>query len=299
MCFQKLRAFQKFHKRSMHESTDILPLFPLINRELISLLRNLASEDWNKPTICKLWTVGDIAAHLLDVTLRKLSAGRDGHRWDTPSITSYEELVVYLNTLNAEWVTATRRLSPRALTDLLDTACQQLYDYICTLNPDAPALYAVAWAGETTSTNRFDTARDYTEYWLHQQQIRLAVGAPLLTSRQLYYPVLDIFMQALPHTYRTVEAPEHTVVQITVSGEAGGTWFLMRTKREQLQHRDSQWKLVQTISTSPAAEVVLHPDIAWRLFSRGISAEEALPLISVRGDYELGKHICSMVSVMA
>lgn len=275
----------------MNKRTDIVPLFPLVNRQLIVLLRGLAPEDWNKPTICSQWRVGDIAAHLLDVTLRKLSAGRDRHTWTSPSISSYKELVMYLNTLNAEWVTAARRLSPRILTDVLDTTCEQFYDYICTLDPEAPALYPVAWAGETVSTNRFDIARDYTEYWLHQQQIRLATSNPGLMSRELYYPVLDIFMQALPHTYRTIEAAEQTVVQITVSGEAGGTWFLLCS--------DSRWKLVNDPPTTPAAEVVLDPDIAWRLFSRGISPQEVQPFIAVQGDTALGMHICSMVSVMA
>lgn len=279
------------HKHSMNQSIDIVLLFPLVNRQLIALLRSLTPEDWKKPTICSQWKVGDIAAHLLDVTLRKLSAGRDRHTWTNPSISSYEELVSYLNTLNAEWVTATRRLSPRVLTDLLDTACEQFYSYIGTLDPEAPALYPVAWAGEAASTNRFDIARDYTEYWLHQQQIRLATDNPGLMSRELYYPVLDIFMQALPHTYRTIEAAEQTVVQITVSGEVGGTWFLLRS--------DNRWELVNNPPTTPVSIVVLDPDIAWRLFSRGISSQAAQPFITVQGDRALGMHICSMVSVMA
>jgi uncharacterized damage-inducible protein DinB len=40
-------------------------LFESLDNKLIELLRSLSDEDWNKPTIAPLWTVKDIAAHLL------------------------------------------------------------------------------------------------------------------------------------------------------------------------------------------------------------------------------------------
>lgn len=48
----------------------------------------------------------------------------------------------------------------------------------------------MSWAGEEQSANWFDTAREFTERWHHQQQIRLAVGQPGIMSREFYYPVL-------------------------------------------------------------------------------------------------------------
>ena len=51
-------------------------------------------------------------------------------------------------------------------------------------DPDAPAVFSVAWAGEDKSAHWFDVAREYTEKWHHQQQIRDAVGRPDLASRR-------------------------------------------------------------------------------------------------------------------
>jgi hypothetical protein len=48
-------------------------LFPLLDVELMKLLKSLSPEDWNKPTLAKLWTVKDIVAHLLDGNIRTLS----------------------------------------------------------------------------------------------------------------------------------------------------------------------------------------------------------------------------------
>ncbi|MDF3053158.1 MAG: hypothetical protein K0S19_1263, partial [Geminicoccaceae bacterium] len=148
---------------------DLVPLFPGLHTALMGLLRSLHDRDWEQPTACALWSVKDIVTHLLDSCLRRLSFGRDGldATPDRP-IQSYADLVGYLNHLNALWVGASRRLSPRVLMDLMDWASPQLDQYFRSLDPNAPAAFGVAWAGEETSPNWFDIAREYTERWLHQ-----------------------------------------------------------------------------------------------------------------------------------
>ena len=53
-------------------------LLPVLNEKLITLLRSLTPEEWQLPTIARLWTVKDVAAHLLDGNIRSLSLLRDG-----------------------------------------------------------------------------------------------------------------------------------------------------------------------------------------------------------------------------
>jgi hypothetical protein len=97
------------------------------------------------------------------------------------------------NRLNAEGVTVYRRLSPPVLIDMMKAACQQSARFHESLDPFAPASFAVSWAGEETSLNWFDTARELTERWHHQQQIRLAANRPGIMTPDLYHPVLDCF----------------------------------------------------------------------------------------------------------
>src|SRR5450432_839716 len=101
-------------------------LFNVLEKKLITLLRSLTPEEWNKPTIARLWNVKDVAAHLLDGNIRTLSFLRD-HYFTTPpgNIYTNEDLVGYLNGLNAGWVHAMKGVSPKALTDLLETTGQQ------------------------------------------------------------------------------------------------------------------------------------------------------------------------------
>jgi uncharacterized protein (TIGR03083 family) len=132
--------------------------FAALHPELIQLLRGLKPSDWKRPTACAEWSVKDIAAHLLDGSIRRLSFQRDNFTAGSEAIGSYNELVAYLNRLNAEWVKAARRLSPELLMQLLEFTGPPVADLFLSLEPFAPALFAVAWAdqrsGRTAGTHQ-------------------------------------------------------------------------------------------------------------------------------------------------
>jgi hypothetical protein len=226
------------------------------------------------------------------VQLRQLSVKRDGAMLPPdPPIAGYADLVAFLNRLNAEWVTAARRLSPRVLTDLLELAGGQMAEGQAGLDPFAPALFAVAWAGEEESLGWFDMAREYTELWHHQQQIRDAVGAPPLTSREWLHPVLDTFLRALPHTYRKVEAAEGTRVLFEITGEAGGEWTLVR--------EGPVWSLYAGSPGEADCRVRMDQDTAWRRMTKGLTPEEALARMEISGNRVLGEPMAGMLAIMA
>lgn len=257
----------------------------------MELLRSLRPEDWQRPTACRDWSVQDIAAHMLDTQIRLLSRGRDGAPGSAGrAITDYSSLVGFINDLNAEWITAARRMSPRVLMDILTIIGPQLCDHLRSLDPDAPALFSVAWAGEDVSANWFDIGRSYTEYWHHQQQIRDAVGAPGLTERELMHPVLAIFMRALPHTYREVTAAEGVTVTVSITGDAGGTWSLMKNA--------DGWRLEEGGSSGALSRVTLSDDTAWRLFTKGLSFETAGTRVAIEGDRTRGEPFLRTLAVM-
>ena len=270
----------------------LVDLFPGLHAELMALLRGLAPADWSRPTACALWSVKDIAAHLLDGNVRRLSFGRDGlEAVPDMAIAGYSDLVRYLNRLNAEWTTATRRLSPRVLVDLLDFTGGQVHAFFRSLDPHSPALFPVSWAGEDVSPNWFDLGREYTERWLHQQQIREAVGAPGLNARGWLHPTLDIFVRALPFAYRGVEAPAGSSVRLEIGGEAGGTWTLVRVS--------NGWRLFVGSDAGPDAHVSLDQETAWKLFSKGLDQDSARRRIRIQGEERLGQPVLSSLAVMA
>ena len=267
-------------------------LFRPLDKMLIRLLKSLTAEQWEASTVAKRWTVKDIAAHLLDTNIRTISILRDGYFGDKPAnIASYQDLVDYLNKLNHSWTDASRRLSPPLLIELLEKTGRQFHKELKALPPYEPAVFPVAWAGQDQSPNWFHIAREYTEKFVHQQQIRDAVGSQALLTKKMYRPFLDSFMQALPYSYRNTMAEIGTVVTVIVKTKAGGRWNIIKDS--------GGWQLIKKIKQSPAAIVRIEPDIAWKLFSKSVAPADVTGLVEIEGNQALGKVALGMVSVMA
>ncbi len=248
-----------------------------VDEELIDLLRSLAPDEWNKQTVAPLWKVRDVAAHLLDTALRKLSLVRDSCHLDLVPTQSPQDLIALVYRLNLEGVTVYRRLSPPVLIDMMKMACEQSATFHESLDPFAPAAFSVSWAGEQTSLNWFDTARELTERWHHQQQIRFATNRPGMMTPDLYHPVLDCFVRGMPYLYGDVDAPEGTVVQL--QGLVA-------------------WKFLRQSPEDVAARVTIPQALAWRLFTKGIDRDSARAQIEVQGNLDLGHKILDLTAII-
>jgi uncharacterized protein (TIGR03083 family) len=265
-------------------------LFTKLEGLLMELLRSLGPDEWEKQTVAPRWKVKDVTAHLLDTQLRKLSVARDKCLLKSPNIKSDADLVDFINRMNEEGVAVYGRLSPNVLISLMESASSQSCEHYKSLDPFAPALFGVSWAGEKVSANWFDTAREFTERWHHQQQIRLAVDKPGIMTPELYYPVLDCFMRALPYAYRNAPGEPGSVAQFNIAGECGGSWYLQRD--------DENWRLLAAAEGERVSETTIPQEIAWRIFTKGIDRESARAQTRITGDAEIGLHILGMVSIV-
>jgi uncharacterized protein (TIGR03083 family) len=271
---------------------DTRPFFRPLSGELVDVLRALGDDDWERPTMAGSWRVRDVAAHLLDTALRRLSRHRDGclPRAAAGQAPSGRDLVALINTLNATWIRTAERLSPRVLTDLYARASTDLADFVETLNLDAEAMWPVSWAGHTHSPQWLDIGREFTEVWHHGSQIRDAVGAGPLSDARWLRAVLEIAMHAVPEAYRDVPARPGVSIAIHVTGRASGTWTL--------NHRDGRWDVDQGDAVAPAATATMSDEVAWRLFFNALSVEQARSLVSVAGDAALGHPLLRTRSVI-
>jgi len=272
------------------ERVDVLHLFPEERAHLLRLLTGLSREQWALPTICPGWAVKDIAQHLLADDLGRLSRSRDHFFPDAARPLAGESVVDLVNRLNEVWVSATRRLSPEVLCDLLAVSGEWSLAHFNSLDLDAVGP-PVSWAGRDPAPVWLDIAREYTERWHHQQQIRDALEAPELDAPHLFAPVLATFTRALPHTFRDTDAPEGSTVHLRISGEAGGCWSIQREQ--------TAWRLYVGAPERPSASVTMDQSIAWRLFSKGILPADAEKSTTITGDRRLGAQVLQTVSVIA
>jgi hypothetical protein len=262
-----------------------------VDEKLIDLLRSLHPEEWDIQTVALQWKVRDVAAHLLDTALRKLSMLRDSCIVEAVEIRSPQDTATLVNRLNREGVIVYRRLSPPILIEMMQMACRQSAIFHESLDPFAPAAFAVSWAGEDHSLNWFDTARELTERWHHQQQIRLATNRPGIMVPSLYHPVLDCFMRGLPHAYRAIDAPSGTMILLEISGDCGGYWALSKDA--------TQWGFTKKPSGNFTCKITIPQDLAWRLFTRGIDRDLARAQIQLEGNPELAEGVLQLTAIVA
>jgi uncharacterized protein (TIGR03083 family) len=258
--------------------TDTRRFFRPVASELTGLLRSLPAEAWDRPTVAGTWRVRDVIAHLVDVSMRRVSLHRDGHTPPAPPRPPVTErdFVAFINGLNGQWVEAARRISPRMLTDLYEFVAAALADFTESFPDNGPALFPVSWAGDERSDGWFDLGREFTELWHHQAQVRDAVMAPPLRDPAWLHAVLLIALRGLPHAFRETPVEAGRTLTIEITGTAGGVWTLKRD--------DGDWKLWTGQESGESARVTMSDDTAWRLLFNALPPERTESLVTRSGD---------------
>ena len=275
------------------DKIEVRRLFPELYSELIELLQKLSPDEWNYPTSNSKWNIKDIVSHLIDTDLRRISYQRDQMIPPTPDkkIENTTQLVEYLNHLNNCWIVAAKRLSPNTLIDLLKYIKVEIPKLLSSLDMDSKALFPVWWAGEEESKCWFDIAREYTEKWYHQQQIREAIGKPLLVEQKWIHPLIDTFVRGLvPTIYQNIYPDKNNIsVLLEVEDILEGKWILKK---------NISWELFVGEEIDYTSKVVMNADTTWRMFTKNISKEDAKKRITIYGDINLGQVILELTTVM-
>jgi uncharacterized protein (TIGR03083 family) len=268
----------------------IVDLFHPLLENLLALLRGLSQEEWTLPTQCGSWTVREVAVHLLGGDVGMLSHRRDGYSPSHFEVASWDELIKSINQQNDLWVVGTHRLSPKLITQLLEFTGPQVIDLFRSLDPFATGV-PVDWVGPDPAPVWLDLAREYTERWHHQQHIRQAVGKPGMLEPEYLSPVLESFVLALPRTFNSIAAEPETIVQINLTGPAGGQWALRRTL--------DGWRLWRGQAEASLATVTIPDQLAWQIFTKSLTPTKAQALAWIEGDQVLGAKVMETVSILA
>jgi uncharacterized protein (TIGR03083 family) len=272
------------------EPVDVRDRFEPERSALLALLEGLSSAQWEASTICPGWSVKDIAAHLVGDDLSIVARWRDSYAGGSFSLDSWDEVVAEINRRNEAWVDAMRRLSPAIIADLLRWTASPSLQAFRDRDPHAMA-GPVSWAGPDPAPGWLHVAREYTERWHHQQQIREAVGRPLLDEPAFLRPVLATFARSLPRAYRDTAAPTGTQIGVDFNGPAGSRWALVR--------QADRWTLLEGSADHPIALIGIGQDPAWRLFTRGLPRDAAVKAVSVDGEPSWREPILGAVAILA
>jgi uncharacterized protein (TIGR03083 family) len=252
---------------------DVRPVLRRERADLLELLSGLDDVQWRAPTQAPGWTAKDVALHLLDDDLGWLSRGRDGDDTGLLPVDDHETFVRSLAAKNQRWVDGAQGLSREVVIGLLAWAGEQVDAYYDGM--DLAARGHVSWAGGDVPV-WFDIEQDLTERWVHQQQIRRAVGVDAGYAARYLPLVLGTFVWAFPAQYRA-DAPQGTAVGLDLG--AGPGWTLTRTS--------DAWVLDEGLPAEPAAVLRADAETSWRLLTGALGAADATPSLQVHGDRHL------------
>jgi hypothetical protein len=271
-----------------------------VNKRLVELLRDLRADDWSKPTVHPDRNVKDLATHLLHGSLRRVTSLRDQYPVAAnytqligrpePTTERLAEVTAMIQTGNRRFMDGMKYMSPRIIIEMIEVYDPLFLKLAEGIEPEGLGL-GVLWAGENVSCNWFDMAREYTEKWHHQQQIRDAVGASLLNEPNLIGPAIDVFARGLPFAYRALYAPDGTTINIEICDEIVRFCSLRREQQT--------WSLWEGATSSPSGTICIAADTAWRVWTKGLTKKEAWNRIRTTGNSALAEPLVNFVGIMA
>ena len=260
---------------------DVRPLLVQERRDLLGLLTSLSPEEWTAPSAAPGWTVKALALHVLDDDLGWLSRGRDGDTSALLDMSDHASFVDALAAKNQRWIDGAYGLSPPVVIGLLRWAGDEIDAYYAGI--DLRGEGSVSWASAGSVPQWFDLAQDLTERWVHQMQMREAVGRVEQFAATYLPSVLRTFVWALPYQFT---APAWAGTEVGVDLGTGGNWTL-------LSQTAGNWTLEERPAQNPAAVARFSDDAGWRWLTGAAlpagswsvdgPAELVEPLRAVRG----------------
>jgi uncharacterized protein (TIGR03083 family) len=260
---------------------------------LLDLLGGLDGDEWNAPTECPAWTVKGVALHVLGDDLSLLSRQRDEsvqglilYAESRPGL-SFRQL---LDGFNEQWVEAAMFLSPPMVIELLRVAGEwtaAFYTEVDPHRPGEPVGFFGAHGASPTSPYWQAIAREYVERWVHQHQIRRALGRPDL-GREFLEPAAATVGRSFAAHLPGFDTAVGTIIQVAVDGV--GAWSLTRS--------DEGWSFADGADSDASVALSLSQADATPVLSRAWSGDAAVAAFRVSGDEALAERVLEVVGLI-
>ena len=260
---------------------DVTPALAPERAALLELLRGLSAEAWERPTECPEWTVKGLVLHVLGDDLSLLSRQRDAsldgltrYAIDHPGVT----FRALLDGFNEQWVTAASFLSVELVLELLRLVGEWSDSFYREVGLETISGEPVGLFAESEPSPYWQVmAREYDERFIHQSQLRRAVGAPELDGDLVVWAA-----RVTAHLFAAwiMELPAAPGTTIGFEVEGAGRWTVWRD--------DDRWRAhdggddADALVTVPRAATV-------PALSHGVALDELWEQLVIAGDASLAR----------
>jgi uncharacterized protein (TIGR03083 family) len=247
--------------------------------EIASLLAGLDDEQWASPALPG-WDVHDVVAHL--VGTERMLAGSA-----LPSLPAGSAQADHVRNdigrVNEAWAGALRNLSNADLLAEFRAVTAQRLNALTAMTPDD--FDAPSWTPVGDATyGRFMQVRVF-DCWMHEQDIRAAVGAGGHEDGDAARQALDEVVRALGYIIgKRGRAPDGCSVLISLSGP------IRRDLHVVVQGRA---RVVDALEGAPTASLTLSSSLFLRLAGGREDVQAALAHIDLGGDLALARQLAT------
>lgn len=277
---------------------DVRSLFAPLTQRFLEDLKKVPVESFDRKTCYPNWRVKDILSHMVQTAMGRLSRQRDAYPQDrVASPLSFDQVRKIIEQSNNHWEKATAGLSPRILLDLFSQHEMQLADFLSRQPLDTPAFFPVDWSIES-SKNWLDIAREYTERWHHQQQIREALGLQDCYAPEFFEPVVETLMLGVTKWYAEVSAVEGTSLTILVDGTSGGVWTMTKSKTDWILTKDPQRSASALSKDSKGSRVRMNQETFWKFMTRSEPVNELIEKMEFSQNSDLCRQFLQAKAIM-
>lgn len=248
---------------------------------IVDLAERLEGSEWGLSTACPGWTVQDNVAHVIGIEAMLL--GRP-----TPEVTLPDDLPHVRNDVgrvNEQWIQAYRSRTPADVLVDLRGAVAERRAALAGMDQAAFEAESFTPAGQDTY-GRFMRIRTM-DIWMHEQDIREAVGRPGHDAGAAAEAALDEMTAALGFVVgKRAGAPEGTSLRFELTGPAGRVIDVEVGDRA---------RVVDALEGPPTATLTM-PALLFTRLCGGRGADAAA--VDVSGDRALGSAVAGSLGFM-
>ncbi|WP_171164539.1 maleylpyruvate isomerase family mycothiol-dependent enzyme [Streptomyces sp. I05A-00742] len=245
------------------------------------LVRPLAEGDWNRRTECPGWSVRDVVSHVIGVECEMLGEPRPIHTLPrdlyhvTDEFSRYVEVQVDVRRCH----TALEMTSELDLTIIRRS--RQLRNE--TRSPQARVRWPLGSGPEQTLERQLHVRA--FDVWVHEQDLRRALGVPGNLDAPGAFVVRDMLLAALPKVVaKDAGAPPGTAVVVDVHGPVE----FLRTVRVDAAGRGT---IDSSVSLGPAVTLAMDWETYVRLACGRVRPDAVADRVKAEGDPRLAEAI--------
>lgn len=191
---------------------ELLDVWQSALETVVALGTSATDEEWQLPTPCPGWSVGDVVAHLVDIEQMMAGSARPEHEPDWSSLPHVQADFGRFTEVGVD----VRRSHARE--DVLAELQATIELRRSQLDAVPEGAEVIGPFGNPTTMDRLLRIRIF-DTWAHQQDIRAALGHDDGWDTPAAAVSQEQIVRALPYVWaRTVGAPEGTTVRIEMTG---------------------------------------------------------------------------------